>query len=147
MIKLLLILLILLTNSMIFFINVGPSLEKKIPKSYKSPSSFLKNRNLNNFLTNPTTPEEIINIINNMNNNKTCGPSSIPIKLLKLIGGIVSDQLTLIIKSSFFNGIVPNDMKIAKVIPIHKNGSPQDVNNYRPISLLSIFSKILERTM
>ena len=130
-----------------FFTNVGPSLENKIPKSYKSPSFFLKDRNLNNFLLNPTTPEEIINIINNMNINKTSGPSSIPIKLLKLIGGIVSNQLCLIINSSFSNGIVPSDMKIAKVIAIHKNGSPQDVNNYRPISLLSIFGKILERIM
>ena len=48
---------------------------------------------------------------------------------------------------SFKTGKFPNAIKIAKVIPIHKKESTQDVNNYRPISLLSTFSKILEKLM
>ena len=48
---------------------------------------------------------------------------------------------------SFLTGVYPNLLKIVKVIPIHKGGSTQDVNNYRPISLLSIFDKIIEKLM
>ena len=48
---------------------------------------------------------------------------------------------------SFSTGVFPKLMKIVKVIPIHKGGSTQDVNNYRPISLLSIFDKIIEKVM
>ena len=46
---------------------------------------------------------------------------------------------------SFSQGVFPEVNKIAKIIPIHKKGSTKDVNNYRPISLLSTFSKIIEK--
>jgi hypothetical protein len=55
--------------------------------------------------------------------------------------------LTSIINSSFKTGIFPSELKIAKVVPIHKDGSKSEVSNYRPISLLSSFSKIFEKAM
>ena len=58
-----------------------------------------------------------------------------------------SSTLAKIITKSFENGIFPKLLKIAKVIPIFKEGSKTDVKNYRPISLLSIFSKIFEKVM
>ena len=45
---------------------------------------------------------------------------------------------------SFSKGIFPEKQKIVKVIPLHKGGSTQDLNNFKPISLLSIFDKIIE---
>ena len=48
---------------------------------------------------------------------------------------------------SFSSGIFPDLLKIVKVVPIHKGGSTQEMNNYRPISLLSIFDKIIEKLM
>ena len=48
---------------------------------------------------------------------------------------------------SLRTGEYPNLFKLVKVIPIHKGGSPQDVNNYRLISLLTIFDKIIEKLM
>ena len=48
---------------------------------------------------------------------------------------------------SFITGVFPSDLKIVKVIPIHKGGSTDDMNNYRPISLLSVFDKIMEKLM
>ena len=51
------------------------------------------------------------------------------------------------INKSFSSGIFPDLLKIVKVIPIHKGNSNQEMNNYRPISLLSIFDKIIEKLM
>ena len=53
----------------------------------------------------------------------------------------------MIINQSFITGKYPDALKISKVIPIHKNGDTSDLNNYRPISLLSIFDKIMEKLM
>ena len=85
--------------------------------------------------------EEIINALE----NKSTGPASIPVKLLKLIPDLIIVPLCKLINLSFISGSFPDPLKIVKVIPIHKNGSTQDMNNYRPISLLSIFDKIMEK--
>ena len=130
-----------------FFVNVGPNCEKKIPKSHKNPISFMGERNLNNFQLNLTTPDEINKIISNLDCNKSSGPSIIPTKLLKMTSHLLCRPISCIINSSFTNGVFPDAIKIANVLPIHKKGSTLDVNNYRPISLLSIFSKIFEKAM
>ena len=84
----------------------------------------------------------MIDIIKSLE-NKTTGPVSIPIKLLKLIPDLILIPLCNIINVSFNTGVFPSLLKIVKVIPIHKSKATQDMNNYRPISLLSIFDKII----
>ena len=59
----------------------------------------------------------------------------------------VATPFAHIINCSFKTGEVPQESKIAKVIPIYKNGDKQLLNNYRPISLLPAFSKLLEKIM
>ena len=66
--------------------------------------------------------------------------------LIKTIDTIIF-TITHIVNLTFETGICPTDLKCAKVIPIYKAGDPSSLNNYRPISLLSSISKILERTM
>ena len=63
--------------------------------------------------------------------------------LLKLIPDLILIPLYNIINVSFNTGVFPSLLKIVKVIPIHKGGSTQEMNNYRPISLLFIFDKIM----
>ena len=75
------------------------------------------------------------------------GPNSIPINLLKMISRQIIKPLCEIISLSFTQGVFPEELKISKVIPIFKSGSSEDINNYRPISLLSIFDKIIEKLM
>ena len=67
--------------------------------------------------------------------------------MIKIASDAIADPLSDICNHSFSDGIFPDKNKIAKVIPIHKGGSTEDVNNYRPISLLSILSKIMEKLM
>ena len=130
-----------------FFVNVGPNTEKNIPVNPKiKPEKFLKNRNQLNFLIAHISNEEVLDIINQLE-NKSTGPQSIPIKLLKLIPDLILIPLCKIINHSFQTGVFPDALKISEIIPIHKGGSTEDLNNYRPISLLSIFDKIIEKVM
>ena len=84
-------------------------------------------------------------IIDTLQTGKSIGLNSIPIKLLKILSSHISAPLCLIINESFLSGIFPDRMQLAKVIRLFKNECPMIVSNYRPISLLSVFSKISEK--
>ena len=66
---------------------------------------------------------------------------------IKLSSSILIPILVSLINASFSLGIFPDDLKIAKFIPLFKKGDTLDINNYRPISLLSCFSKIFEKAI
>ena len=61
--------------------------------------------------------------------------------------GELCTSLKHILDSSFENGIFPDSLKIAKLTPLHKCGDSSSLSNYRPISVLPYFSKMLERIM
>ena len=90
-----------------------------------------------------------------MNNNlpreatfRSCsGHDDINNFILKGVIPSIVDPLVHIFNLSLLNGVVPEGMKIAKVIPLYKKGDKLDVNNYRPISLLTTLSKILEKKL
>ena len=88
--------------------------------------------------------EEILDIINSLA-NKSTGPSSIPLKLLHLIPDLIIIPAAYIINMSWLTGEYPDLLKLVKVIPIYTGGETQDVDNYRPISLLSILTRLLKR--
>ena len=98
------------------------------------------------FLITSTNKEEIYKIITSLNSNKSCGPNSIPIKILHLQDQI-SNHYATICNLSFSTGVFPAILKTAKVISIHKKNSKLEVSNYRPISLLSNIDKIFEKLM
>ena len=130
-----------------FFVNVGPETEKTVPKvPNKSPSQFLKNRNQLDFIIAHISANEIVDIIAALP-KKSIGPHSIPINFLKIVADIVAIPLCRIINLSFSKGIFPEMLKISKVIALFKAGSAEELNNYRPISLLPIFDKIIEKVM
>ena len=66
-------------------------------------------------------------------------------KFLKQIAPTIVKHLTTLIKQVFNTGIFPDKLKLARVIPLHKNGNPSLLNNYRPISLLPVISKVIEK--
>ena len=130
-----------------FFTNIGPNTEINIPRNPAvKPEKYLRNRNQFNFLIAHISNEEVLEIITRLE-NKSTGPQSIPINLLKIIPDLILVPLCKIIYNSFASGVYPDALKICKVIPIHKGGSVEELNNYRPISLLSIFDKIIEKLM
>ena len=79
--------------------------------------------------------------------SKATDPDNLPPGMLKDCSNELSGPLCYLINLTMINGIIPNEWKLAKVIPIFKYGDRTDPNNYRPISKLPILSKILERAM
>ena len=73
------------------------------------------------------------------------GHDGVSSKLLKDTINEIVLPITHIINQSLVKGIVPNEMKIAKVIPIYKTSDQMNLKNYRPVSLLPAFSKLLEK--
>lgn len=95
----------------------------------------------------PTTVTEIANIIKLLPNKKSTGLDRINKDMVIIMFNHLSDFLTNLINLSFDQGIFFSKLKKSLVIPIFKQGSKNDLNNYRPISLLSIFSKVIEKIM
>ena len=71
----------------------------------------------------------------------------IRVPLLKHVKQELADGLVIIFNKSFQEGCFPGVLKLAKVIPIHKGDEITDSTNYRPISLLSVFDKLIEKVM
>ena len=91
------------------------------------------------------SPAEVLNALSVLDVNKATGPDKIPAKLLKNCAPCISNSLCTIFNKCLQLGKLPAAWKVANIIPIHKNGSPGEVSNYRPISLLPLVSKVLER--
>ena len=114
------------------------------PKHY---TDYLSNTNTNTFFLVPTDKNEIHFIISSLDSHKSSNPNSLPMKILKLLKNDISQQLSDIFNMSFLTGQFLSVLKIAKVIPIHKNHSKVGHTNQRSISLLSNIEKIIEKLM
>ena len=95
----------------------------------------------------PANPEETEKVIKSLKVNKAKGPNSISPVILRDFKKELSELLCLIVNLSFSEGIFPDPLKHAKVIPIYKKEDPLNCNNYRPISLLSNVGKVFEKLM
>ena len=130
-----------------FFTNIGSSVEAKIPPPKKAFSEYLTNPNPLSIAIHLCTPEEVLDIINNFSTSKSCGPFSIPSKILKEFSQYLVPPIVTIINKSLLEGVFPDSLKLALVCAIFKKGDDTKCANYRPISLLSNISKIFERIM
>ena len=97
------------------------------------------------FHINLITLMETKQIIDNLNTSKAQGEDGIGPSILKTCSEQIVVSITSMINNSIASGIFPDRLKHAFVLPIFKNGSKDDPNNYRPISILNTISKIFER--
>ena len=91
------------------------------------------------------TKSQIVNIINNFNSNKAHGCDGISVAMLKLCASEVAIPLQIIFNDCINSGLFPDSWKYANVQPIYKKENRHTKSNYRPISLLPICGKILEK--
>lgn len=80
-----------------------------------------------------------------LKNGKAPGPDGIPTNLVKDAAKFIAKPLAMIFNASLAKGIVPNVWKLAKITPIFKTGARNEKNNYKPISVLSVFAKLFEK--
>ena len=90
------------------------------------------------------TEEKINEKIQNLNVNKSTGPDGIPALLIKNNSEFFTPILTKIFRRSYNECVIPNALKTAHVIPLHKSGDKTSPNNYRPVKLTPIIANIFE---
>ena len=89
--------------------------------------------------------EEVLNLICSLPRKTASGIEGISSPMLRGSAGAISSTLTHLFNFSLSSGRVPREWKVSKIVPVFKNGNPNLVSNYCPISLLSLPSKFLER--
>ena len=109
------------------------------PKRTKSP--------MNSFQLTEITPDEIVRIITKLNEKKSTQVNDIPTKFLKFANALIAPILSKMYNKCIREGIFPENLKTAQIIPVYKKNSKYDCTNYRPISLLSQLSKIFEKLL
>ena len=129
-----------------YFANIGPTLASKIPENNLSHRQFLPDSIEPSLFLKPTNEFEIKNVISCLKEGAP-GRDGISSRNIKLIKESISVPLTNLVNLSFEQGVFPSELKLAIITPLYKAKDPMFFNNYRLISLLSVFSKIIERLM
>lgn len=136
-----------LVNS--FFVNVGPNLAKEIETNNQllQHTEPIHNHNyqLSSFVILNTDHEEVSSILMNLKSNSAAGFDNIPTKFLKLSKELIVPILTYLGNLCFTKGVFPSLMKQSIITPVYKNGDRAQINNYRPISVLTGISKVMEK--
>lgn len=116
---------------------VLPSHQSTVPSNIASKSIFL----------NPADNEEVSKVIRNLKSNSAAGADGISPRVVKKLRYQLVPLLVVLINQIFNTGIYPDSFKEAIVLPVFKSGNKKSMNNYRPISILTIFNKIVEKVL
>ena len=139
-----------------YFTTIGANLACKFKSDQNvNIDQDIDNNNRDNLSSNVSdnfnfdfiSDEYVFNQINKLSNSKSPGLDNIDVKLLKTAAPVICKSLSFICNLSLATSVFPSEWKKAKVVPIFKSGSKCSVENYRPISVLSIVSKIIERAV
>ncbi|CAB4042628.1 Hypothetical predicted protein [Paramuricea clavata] len=88
---------------------------------------------------------EVAEVLRYLDPQKACGPDGIPSRLLLELADEIAPSLSKLLNMSLSLGVVPSKWKLANITPVFKADDPTLSSNYRPISLLCVLSKVLER--
>ena len=130
-----------------YFAGVGKKFASKIASPRKSISDYLRllQSSQNSLFLTPTSTQEILKIVSKLPSKNSSGHDNISNLLLKEIITPLSPALVEVFNKSLTKGEFPTVMKLAEVVPLYKGKEYYIETNYRPISLLTTISKILEK--
>jgi hypothetical protein len=129
-----------------FFTNIGKTIFDSVRPTSVDPIDLMPEYpNLNSLEFTEVGPNHLCEIIKTFQTKSSCDLDRISIKLLKHVIFDVSVPLSHIFNLSLASGNFPSKLKTSRTVPIFKAGSPLLCDNYRPISLLSTLSKLLEK--
>ena len=135
-----------------YFTSIASDLVSKLPKalghfgvSFVSSFYLKKGVTLDSCSFSLVTENTVLKYLNTLSITKATGLDGISAKFVKDGSHIIACPLAHIINLSLIQGVVPDDLKTASVLPLYKKGDKTDVGNYRPISILNTLSKVFER--
>ena len=129
-----------------FYVNIGKKLSNDIPTNSGDPLLYIKTQVPDSIFLESVDESEIISICRNMKDCSSGWDQILP-RVVKSTYQNFIVPIMHVMNLSIINGVVPNELKVAKVVPIYKCGDRRLINNYRPVSVLPCFSKILEKLM
>ena len=130
-----------------YFSNIGPDVASKIDYSNSNFETYVKIAQSEFAAFQPVTVSHVSHLLHGLSNNKATGIDKISSKIIKLAAPVISDSLTLIFNQAITLSSFPDEWKVARVMPLYKNGQRSIPGNYRPISVLPAISKIMERIL
>ena len=132
-----------------FFVHVGPRVAAELAAQGTPPAlpPRLPRVGACAFRLNPITITTLHNIISTMKNSPSRGSDGLCIRVIKLSFNSISHVLLHLVNSCLISNVIPEAWKHSLVHPIPKSGDPADPSNYRPISIIPVISKIVERAV
>ena len=137
-----------------FFTTVASKLVEKLPKRIdKFRKQFvekfyrLKGVKPNDYSFSVVSENKILTYLNNLSAKKATGLDGIPARFVRDSASIIVCPLSHVINLSLIQGIVPDDLESARVVPLFKKNDKTEVGNYRPVTILSIISKVFDRVV
>ena len=137
-------------NFNLFFSSIGPKLANELNQSQlpeKNYMKFLGQKPNSTFSFQQISEHHLIQIVKSLKSKKSSGCDLMSNNLLKLSIPVIAKQLTHLTNLSLSTGYVPEQIKLSKVIPLFKDGSKREFNNYRPIAIISTFGKVIEKVV
>ena len=133
-----------------FFVSKVKLLQDKLPLQSKDPLQYLQK-----FMSGKTAkfelrqvhPDEVMSILRSLKNSRSTGWDFIDVDIIKMIAPFILPSLTHIVNLSITNSVFPTEWKKAKIVPLLKKGNALQPQNYRPVALLPVLSKVLEKVV
>ena len=130
-----------------FFVSIGPKLSDEFDHITPDFPENLATGPESLFTLSEISEYEVFQLLNDLKVSKSTGIDSIPSRVLKISAEIISPSLAWIFNFCIKTGVYIDDWKKAWVVPIYKSENRKKCENYRPISILLIISKIFERSV